>query len=395
MDFEFTPENEALRQEVRRFIAENTTPELVAELKAAPNGGEGTPGPHVQRLRQLVFEKGWLAASWPKEYGGLEMDRVDQFIVEEEFVRARVGVGLGATFEQAGAIMAAGTEEQKRYFLPRMLTGEVSMAMGYTEPTGGTDLASLQTRAQADGDEYVINGQKMYCSAAHYASHVYLMTRTDPDLPKHRGISIFLVPMDTPGISYTPLWTLPGGRTNMLYLDNVRVPHTAMLGERNRGWYIASAALNLGRGGATRYYEYVEELEHLIDYIKTMTFDGHSLAAEPAIREHLAELYCEAQVCRLFLWRNISFEKQGINPPYEISSQKVWGPEFWVKSSQAITQVLGPYAQLEEGAELAPEDGWFAKKYLGAARGTFAHGGVQVMRNQIAKRGLGLPTGIG
>ena len=392
MDFGFSSENEALREEVRQFIRENTSPELLEELKGSV---EGQTGPLVGALRRKVADKGWLAMSWPPEYGGLQADRVDQFIVEEEFVRANIGVGLGATFEQAGAIMTAGTDEQKRFFLPRMLTGEVTFAMGYTEPSGGTDLASLQTRAQEDGDEYVINGQKMYCSAAHYASHVYLMTRTDPDLPKHRGISIFLVPMETPGISFTPLWTLPGGRTNMLYLDNVRVPRDTMLGERNRGWYIAAAALNLGRGGAFRYYEYVEELERAIDFVKTHRFNGQSLTDQPELRERLAELYCEAQVCRLFLWRNISFDMRGINPPYEISSQKVWGPEFWVKSSQFITQVLGPYAQLIEGSDLTPEGGWFVKKYLGASRGTFAHGGVQVMRNQIAKRGLGLPAGIG
>ena len=392
MDFGFTAENERLREEVREFIRDNTSPAVLAELRSST---EGRTGPLVKALREKVAAKGWLAMSWPAEYGGLEADRVDQFIVEEEFVRANIGVGLGTTFEQAGAIMAAGSEEQKRYFLPRMLTGDVTFAMGYTEPSGGTDLASLQTRAQEDGDEYVINGQKMYCSAAHYASHVYLMTRTDPDLPKHRGISIFLVPMDTPGISVTPLWTLPGGRTNMLYLDNVRVPRSAMLGERNRGWYIGAAALNLGRGGAFRYYEYVEELERVIRFLKTHQFGGRSLLAEPEVRNALAELHCEAQVCRLFLWRNISFDMRGINPSYEISSQKLWGPEYWVRSSQVITQILGPYAQLIAGSELAPEDGWFVRKYVGASRGTFAHGGVQVMRNQIAKRGLGLPAGIG
>jgi alkylation response protein AidB-like acyl-CoA dehydrogenase len=392
MDFGFSTENEGLRADVQQFIRDHTSPELLQELK---DNRDGQTGPLVEQLRRNVAEKGWLAMSWPREYGGLDASRIDQFIVEEEFVRANIGVGLSATFEQAGAIMAAGTEEQKRYFLPRMLTGEVSFAMGYTEPNAGTDLASLETRAEEDGDEYLINGQKMYCSAAHYASHVYLMTRTDPDLPKHRGISIFLVPMDTPGISHTPLWTLPGGRTNMLYLDNVRVPRDAMLGERNRGWYVGAAALNLGRGGAYRYYEYVEELERLVHYVKTHTFGGRSLAADPEIRECLAELYCEAQVCRLFLWRNISYELRGVNPPYEISSQKIWGSEFWVKSSQRITQILGPYAQLTDGSDLAPEEGWFVKKYLGAARGTFAHGGVQVLRNQIAKRGLGLPAAPG
>src|SRR5688572_24824389 len=251
MDFGFTPENEKLREEVKQFIKEHSTPELMEELAGETEGGSG--GPRVKEVRQKVADKGWLAMSWPKEYGGLNANRMDQFIVEEAFTRAKMGVGLGATFEQAGAIMTAGTEEQKRYFLPRMLTGEVSFAMGYTEPTGGTDLASLKTRAEEDGDFYVINGQKMFTSAAHNCTHIYLMTRTDPDLPKHRGISIFLVPIETPGITYTPLWTLTGGRTNMLYLDNVRVPRTSMLGEKNRGWYVAAAALNLGRGGSTRY----------------------------------------------------------------------------------------------------------------------------------------------
>ena len=388
MDFGFTDENDRLREDVRAFIRDNITPEIREEVRAHV---EARPGPLQEEVQRKFASRGWVGMSWPKEYGGQDANRVDQFIVEEEVVRSRSGLSLG-NLEQAAAIMTAGTEQQKEYFLPRLLNGEVFFALGYTEPTGGTDLASLQTRAVEDGDDYVINGVKMFNTHAHMCTHVYLMTRTDPDLPKHRGISIFLVPIETPGISYTPMWTLPGGRTNVLYLDNVRVPRTAMLGEKNRGWYIASAALNLGRGGASRYYEYVEELEHVIGYLKAHEYDGHALIDDADVRDRLAELYTEAQVCRLFLWRNISYEARDINPSYEISSQKVWGPEFWIKSSQAITQVLGPYAQLTAESELAPEDGWYVYKYLGGSRGTFAHGGVQVMRNQIAKRGLGLPT---
>ena len=388
MDFGFTDENDRLREDVRAFIRDNITPEIREEDRAHV---EARPGPLQEEVQRKFASRGWVGMSWPKEYGGQDANRVDQFIVEEEVVRSRSGLSLG-NLEQAAAIMTAGTEQQKEYFLPRLLNGEVFFALGYTEPTGGTDLASLQTRAVEDGDDYVINGTKMFCSAAHACTHIYLMTRTDPDLPKHRGISIFLVPIETPGITVTPLWTLPGGRTNMLYLEDVRVPRTAMLGEKNRGWYVASAALNLGRGGAGRYYEYVEELERAIEFLKQTDFDGHSIMDDPDIRERVAELYTEAQVCRLFLWRNISFEARNINPAYEISSQKVWGPEFWIKSSQAVTQIMGPYAQLTEESEFAPDDGWYVKKYLGGGRGTFAHGGVQVMRNQIAKRGLGLPT---
>ncbi|HZQ38009.1 MAG TPA: acyl-CoA dehydrogenase family protein, partial [Dehalococcoidia bacterium] len=374
MDFGFTPQNEAFRQEVRQFLEENVTPELRAELAA--RGEEGTAGPLLREFRRKLGEKGWAGMSWPKEYGGQEKDRIDQFVFEEEMVRAKVGFGLGG-LEQAIAIMTAGSDEQKQYFLPRLVTGEVSFALGYTEPSGGTDLASLQTRAEADGDDFVINGQKMFTSGAHNSTHLYLMARTDPTLPKHRGISIFLVPMDTPGITVTPLWTIVGTRTNMVYLDDVRVHRSALLGELNRGWYIGSAALNLGRGGAGRYHENVEAFEGILDYVRETRLNGHRLADEPAVRERLAELYCEAQVARLLLWRQMSLEKRGIyNPPYEVSASKVWGPEFWVKSTQVITQILGPYGQLAAGSDVAPQDGWFARKYLGAARATFAHGGV-------------------
>lgn len=390
MDFGFTPENEAFRQEVRRFLAENVTPELRAELDEQQ---DGKPGPHTREFRRKLGERGWIGMSWPREYGGEERDRIDQFVFEEEMIRAKVGIGLGG-LEQAAAIMTAGSEEQKKHFLPGLISGDISFALGYTEPSGGTDLASLQTRADEDGDEFVINGQKMFTSTAHNCTHIYLMARTDPNLPKHRGISIFLVPIETPGITVTPLWTIVGGRTNMVYFDDVRVHRTALLGEKNRGWYIGSAALNLGRGGAGRYHENVEEFEAVVRYVKETRFNGHALADEPEIRERLAELYCEAQVARLFLWRQMSLEQRGeFNPPYEVSSSKVFGPEFYVKSSQIITQILGPYGQLAAGSELAPQNGWYARKYLGAARTTFAHGGVQVMRNQIATRGLGLPRG--
>src|SRR5712692_11308194 len=374
MDFGYTPANDAFRQEVRQFIAEHVTPALRDELARGRQEGRG---PLTKELFLKLGQQGWIGMSWPKEYGGQERDPVDQYIFEEEFVRAGIPLDLNNILEQAPAIMRAGTEEQKKYFLPRLVSGEVIFALGYTEPSGGTDLASLRTRAEEDGDEYVINGQKMFTSGAHYCTHVYLMARTDPDLPKHRGISIFLLPIDTPGITVRPLWTLTGGRTNEVFLDNVRVPKTALLGEKNRGWYIASAALNLGRAGARRYYTYVSAFETIVRFIREQRIDGPSLADDPAIRDRLAELYCEAQVCRLFTLRSLSMVKRGINPSYEISSEKVWGPDFHVKSTEVITQILGPYGQLWEGSPLAPEDGELARQYVGAMVSTFGHGSVQ------------------
>jgi alkylation response protein AidB-like acyl-CoA dehydrogenase len=388
MDFGFTPENEAFRREVRQFIAEHVTPELRDELGRWRREG---PGPLTRELFRKLADKQWIGMSWPKEYGGQERDPIDQYIFEEEFVRARVPLEVGNIIEQAPAIMMAGTEEQKGYFLPRMVRGEVIFALGYTEPSGGTDLASLRTRAEETDDGFVINGQKTFTSAAHYCTHIYLMARTDPARPKHRGISIFLVPIDTPGITVRPLWTLTGGRTNEVFLEDVRVAKTALLGEKNQGWYVASAALNLGRAGARRYYTYVAALEAIVRFVRDQRFDGRSLADDPVICDRLAELYCEAQVCRLFTLRSLSMVKRGINPPYEISSEKVWGPDFHVRSTEVITQVLGPYGQLWEGSPLAPEGGEFARQYVGAMVSTFGHGSVQAMRNAIARRGLGLP----
>jgi alkylation response protein AidB-like acyl-CoA dehydrogenase len=388
MDFGYTPENEAFRQAVRQFLAEHVTPGLRAELEQGRREGLG---PLTRELLLELGRRGWIGMSWPQEYGGQGRDPVDQYIFEEEVVRARVPLDVGNIIEQAPAIMMAGTEEQKTYFLPRLVKGEVIFALGYTEPSGGTDLASLRTRAVEDGDGFVINGQKVFTSAAHYATHLYLLARTDPDRPKHQGLSLFLVPMDTPGITVNPLWTLTGGRTNEVFLEDVRVPRTTLLGEKNRGWYVAATALNLGRAGARRYCTYVAAFENVVRLVKEETSNGRPLADDPAVGDKLAELYCEAQVCRLFTLRSLSMVRRGINPPYEISSEKVWGPEFHARSTEVITQILGPYAQLWEGTPLAPDNGEFPRQYVGAMVSTFAHGGVQVMRDAIARRGLGLP----
>lgn len=388
MDFGFTPENEAFRREVRAFIAEHITAELRDELRRGRREGRG---PLTRELFRTLADKGWIGMSWPKAYGGQDRDPVDQYIFEEEFVRAGVPLELNNILEQAPAIMMAGTEEQKRYFLPRIVRGEVVFALGYTEPSGGTDLGSLRTRAEEADDGFVIHGQKTFTSGAHYCTHIYLMARTDAARPKHRGISIFLVPITSPGITVRPLWTLTGGRTNEVFFDDVRVPKAALLGERNGGWYIASAALNLGRAGARRYYTYVSAFEAAVRFLREQRAAGWSPGDDPAVRDRLAELYGEAQVCRLFTLRSLSMVKRGLNPPYEISSEKVWGPDFHVKSTEAITQILGPYGQLWEGSPLTPEDGELARQYVGAMVSTFGHGSVQAMRNQIARRGLGLP----
>lgn len=407
MDFGFTPEQEKLRQEVRDFIAEHITAEVVAEMEGGEEEGFGVSrrgrGPLLSEVFRKIAEKGWLGISYPKEYGGQGGDRLSQYIVEEQFARVNIAVGLSGS--GAPAILAAGTQEQKQHFIPKLISGEYSFALGYTEPQAGADLASLQCRAVRDGDEYVINGQKMYTSAAHTATHIYLMARTDPNVPKHKGISIFIFPMDTPGLTVRPLWsiqtnpTAPLGttygtaRTNETFFEDVRVPATALLGEENMGWYVGAMALNLDRVGASRYLISVRRDEDIINWVKTNKFHTHSPADDPAVRDRLAELWIEAQVCRLMTMRSMSIVEHGGNFTYEGSAEKVWAPEHGVRTTEAISQVLGPYGQLLHGSPRAIEKGIFAHNLMGAFQSGINHGSVQVMRDQMARRGFGFPRG--
>ena len=408
MDFGYTTEQESLRQEVRAFIAEHVTPAVKAEMEGHNEGLLGVSrstsrGPAVQELFRKIHARGWMGISYPKEYGGQGGDRISQYLVEEEFARANVAIALAGS--SAPAIMAAGTDEQKRYFIPRLISGELSFAQGFTEPRGGADLASLQCRAVRDGDDYVINGQKMYTSGAHYCTHVYLMVRTDPSAPKHKGISVLLVPLNTPGITVRPLWTIQNepkaptrttygqSRTNETFFDDVRVPKTALLGKENEGWTVGSLGLNLDRVGAARYLISVLRDEDIINWIKENRMGGYSPADNPAIRDKLAELWTEAQVCRLMTMRSMSIVERGGRFVYEGASEKVWAPEHGVKTSEAVVQMLGPYAQLLNGSPHAVEGGIFAHNLMGSFQSGINHGSVQVMRDQVARRGLGMPRG--
>lgn len=403
MDFALTSEQEALRREVRAFIAEHVTPEVRAELSSTDEGRGATRsnsrGPLGTGLFKKIAARGWVGMSYPREYGGQGADRISQYIVEEEFGRVDIVVGLVGS--GAAAILAAGTEEQKRYFLPGLISGELSFAQGFTEPHGGADLASLRCQAARDGDYYVINGQKMYTSGAEISSHLYLMARTSREGPKHAGISIFLVPMDTPGITVRPLWTIqsdppsPAGttygnrRTNETFFDDVRVHTSTLLGSENNGWRVGSMGLNLDRVGAGRYLLSVRRDEDIVNLFKNGT--GRNLPADTPVWDKISELWIEAQVCRLMTMRSMSIVERGGNFTYEGSAEKVWAPEHGVKSTEAISQLLGPYGQLMNGSPRAVESGLFAHNLLGAFQSGINHGSVQLMRDQVARNGLGMP----
>jgi alkylation response protein AidB-like acyl-CoA dehydrogenase len=313
-----------------------------------------------------------------------------------------VPVSLGGS--GAPAIMAAGTEEQKKYYIPRLIKREISFCLGFTEPHAGADLANLRCSAVRDGDHYIINGQKMYTTAAHASTHIYLMARTNRDVPKHDGISIFLFSMDTPGITVRPLWTIQNNptaphsttygasRTNETFFDDVRVHKSCLLGEENKGWRVGSMGLNLDRVGASRYLISVRRDEDIVNWVKQNSFDGFSPGKDPAIRDKIAELWVEAQVCRLMTMRSMSIVEHGGSFTYEGSAEKVWAPEHGVRVTEAITQMLGPYGTLLNGSPHAIEEGVFGHNVMGAFQSGINHGSVQVMRDQVARRGLGLPS---
>ena len=403
MDFAYTPQQEALRREVRQFIEENMTPDLAEEMDIHANAERprGT-SPKAHDFYKKVYERGWLGITYPKEYGGQGGDRITQYIVEEEFTR--VGINIALNGSGAPAIMAAGTEEQKQYYIPRLIKREVSFCLGFTEPHAGADLANLKCSAVRDGDHYVINGQKMYTTAAHSATHIYLMARTDRNAPKHEGISIFLIPMDTPGITVRPLWTIQNNptaplettygasRTNETFFDDVRVHKSCLLGEENKGWRVGSMGLNLDRVGASRYLISVRRDEDIVNFVKSNGFDGFEPGKDPAIRDKIAEMWIEANVCRLMTMRSMSIVERGGKFTYEGSAEKVFAPEHGVRTTEAITQMLGPYATLLRTSPHAVEDGVFAHNVMGSFQSGINHGSVQVMRDQVARRGLGMPS---
>ena len=319
MDFEFSAEQQALQQEVRAYIASNLTPEIKAEFDET---GYGLPlGGHSKAFVKGMVERGWTGMKWPRELGGQGRSAADHYVIEEEFIRAGLRLATGGSGDPA--IMAFGTDEQKQRFIPASIRGELSFALGFSEPQCGADLAGIQCRAQRDGDDYVINGQKIFTTTAHVSSYLFLMARTDPGSKRQAGLSILLVPLHTPGITVRPLWTIQSDppapttatywdhRTNEVFFDNVRVPRTCLLGPENEGWTVAQRGLSLDRVGAHRYLISVHLDEDIVNWLKEEGESNERLRKDDVVRDTIAELWTEAQVCRLMTMRSLSMSSRG------------------------------------------------------------------------------------
>ena len=387
MDFSLSPEQEAFQKQVRQFIHEHLTTELRDEVERE----QYAIGPLGKKFVRLMGQQGWLGIGWPKEYGGQGRGAIDQWLFLEEMAAENLPTG-GLTLNSAGpTLMRVGSERQKQEYLPRILTGEIEFAIGYTEPNAGSDLASLQTRAVREGDSYVINGQKIYTSAAHHSTHIWLLARTDFKAPKHRGISIFIVPIDAPGVTIRPLATMGSERSNEVFFEDVRIPADNLVGEENQGWYYVTMALDFER--LMPHARIRRFVENLIDYAKNTVVDGRPLSKHPRVRIALARLAVEIELLRLFSLRSAWMIEHGQIPNAEASVFKIFMSELNQRISNAAQDIMGPYATLRAEDRLTAVEGRLEKLYRSFPLFKFAGGTNEVMRNIIAQRGLGMPRG--
>jgi 3-oxocholest-4-en-26-oyl-CoA dehydrogenase alpha subunit len=389
LDLSLAPHELAWRDEVRAFIHENVTDEVRDEYAHEDEHGRG---PLVTEFHRKLGERGWNATNWPKEYGGLETSAVQRLILMDELYYWRAPRLEYASHNIAPIIIRYGTEANKEKWLPRIGRGEVTFALGYSEPDAGTDLASLKTTAVLDGDEWVINGTKIWNSAAHTATHEWLLVRTDPTAsPPHAGLSILLVPIESPGIEVSPLFTWGDVRTNQIYLTDVRIPAEDLIGEVNGGWKLVTGALDLERAAIGTTGELRRDLDDLIDYVKSTVIDGVRLAQRHDVRRLIVELDAELEMAALLAYEIASLIDDGLIPTVEANMQKVWTSELRTRIADAGMVVEGLYGQLDRSDLRAPMGGRFEAAYRWAPIHRFGGGTNEVLRDIIAQRGFGLP----
>ena len=400
VDFADNPEQAAFRAQVKDFIATRLPDELRLKPDEVRGFDEEDPEDKkdaMKKWRAALVENGWIAPMWPKSIGGADLTKQEQFIVNEEF--AASGAPRLSVHTVGSTIMVHGSEEQKKEFLPPMVTGETRWCQGYSEPGSGSDLASLQTRAVRDGDDFVINGQKIWTSGAHLANMMFMLVRTDPDAPKHRGITYLLLSMKTPGISVRPLKQMSeASGFNEVFFEDVRVPVRNAVGEVNRGWYVGATHLDFERSGIGQSVGQLQTLDALKGFLieeRDAKTGRSKIGDTPVVRHELAERYTEAEVAYCFSRRVISMEAAGQIPNYESSMAKMFNTELSQRMARTATKTLGLYGGLFSETEdgYTPQKRRWSRMYLSTVSATIAGGTSEIQRNVIATRGLGLPRG--
>jgi len=396
MHIGYTAEQERLRADLRAYYADLLTNEVRAALSS-----ENGAGPVHRRLMKQMGADGWLAVGWPVEYGGRGFSAVEQFIVFDESVALGAPIPMLTINTVGPTIMQFGSEEQKRFFLPKIAGGELVFCIGYSEPEAGTDLASLTTRAVRDGETYVINGQKTWTSLASDADYVWLAARTDPDAPKHRGISLFCIPMDTPGISIEPLSLLSSHSISHTFFDDCRVPAATLIGEENRGWGLITSQLNRERVTLCSSGMVSQRLEECKQWARqAKRADGSHVIDEPWVQRNLAEVEARLEFLRLANWKvawTVATEIDGAKPDMstiggfiaDSSAVKVSGTEFFIDAYRRLMQIYGQRSYVVEGSP-----GYLTRLemlYRSTIILTFGGGTNEMQRDLISQFGLGYP----
>ena len=390
MKFRFSDEDEAFRREVVDFIEA----ELPWDWRNYEVDSEEPAGLElVQQFKEKLADKGWLTRAWPTEYGGSEASHMQQLIFGVEMAYRGIPVDDGGVSMVGPIIMMMGTEEQKRFFLPRISRAEITWCQGYSEPDSGSDLASVQTRAVEDGDDFVITGSKIWNGAHSGAGWMFMLVRTDPDAPKHRGISFLVAEMDVPGVKIERISCMWGDDRSLVTFDGARVPKSGLIGEKNMGWYVGATLLDLERSGAGYSARAARLMEDLIAFCKENRRDGRTLAEDPLLRFRLAQTAADIESARLIAYNVAWMQSKGLIPNKEASIAKLVGSEVLQRVYVLGMQILGMYGQLDPASKWAPIRGRFEKGYMLVGANTVAAGTSEIQRNIIATRGLGLPRG--
>jgi hypothetical protein len=390
MDFEFSPEQLAFVEEVEAFLDEHNDPDVFDVTRE--NMAQIVDTPARRAFMALLGEQGWLGITWPKEYGGQEGDGVYEHLLNESLARRggpQIGKGVGIVGK---TIIRHGSEKLKQEFLPKILRNEVEFAVGYSEPNAGSDAASMQLKATRDGDGWRLNGQKTWTTSAHFAEWYWLGARTDPEAPKHAGITLFLVPLDQPGITVKAIWTMGDERTNEVYLDDVWVSDDYVVGELNHGFQYISEALDLERFTMFTFAPIAQRLDVLCDYVAHAVRDGEPLRNDPVVRQRIAQLASQAETARVL---GLAFvnkaSKGGAAPTAEASAYKLYATELSKRLASASMDIGGPGAQLRVKTADAPMEGRAESTYRYTVIDTIGGGASEIQKNIIARRKLGLP----
>lgn len=394
MDFDYSPQEEAFRQELRLWLESNL-----------PKGYDPETFEQIdenERFQvQLAWQKnlhaaGWVGIHWPKEYGGRGATVIEQAIHQQEMARVRApGVANMLGINLVGpTLMHWGTEEQKQRYIPKILSADEIWCQGYSEPGSGSDLASLQTRAVEDGDSFVVNGQKVWTSYAHKAHRCILVVRTDPNAPKHKGLSYLLVDIQSPGVTVRPLVQVTGdAEFNEVFFEDVRVPKANLVGEKNRGWQVAVTTLMFERVNFGIGHQMEPLLQQLSDLAKRLSMNGHTAAEDAAVRQQIAQFYIEAQAVKYNNFRQLTRQLRGNPPGPEGSIGKLAASELNLRIAHFATELLGPFSQLALGEMSGPDGGYWSRQALASRMYTIAGGTSEIMRGIIGDRVLGLPKG--